>query len=188
MNIFSSVSECYKRWRHSRGYGVHSPFAYELVTTVVSPGNYGYYGYCDIDREILAPGVQVYPTVRKDARLLLRLLVNLGISRLLIHPPSQPVFSISARAAGIKWSEVGGLKSLSSCRGEMLAVNGKAPREGEVAAILSHGAAVIAFDPCQRLRREMKGAMTDGLILEGTRILLAIPRDDMALTEYSINF
>ena len=47
------ISETYKRWRHTRGYGVHSPFAYSLVKEVVRPGRkYGHYGYEEIDNSL----------------------------------------------------------------------------------------------------------------------------------------
>ncbi len=39
----------YKRWRHGRGFGVHSPFAYHFVTEVLRlPRIYGYYAYRDV--------------------------------------------------------------------------------------------------------------------------------------------
>lgn len=36
MQPFSSISAGYRRWRHSKGFGVHSPFAYRFVRDVVS--------------------------------------------------------------------------------------------------------------------------------------------------------
>lgn len=40
----NSLFSLYKRWRHTRGFGVHSPFAYRLVTEVVRPPRgYAYY-------------------------------------------------------------------------------------------------------------------------------------------------
>lgn len=40
------LSDIYKRWRHSKGYGVHSPYAYKIVTEVIQqPKGYSYYGY-----------------------------------------------------------------------------------------------------------------------------------------------
>ncbi|MCM1291748.1 MAG: hypothetical protein NC201_04815 [Prevotella sp.] len=43
--------ETYKRWRHTRGYGIHSPFAYCVVTHVISQPC-AYYGYDDIAAEL----------------------------------------------------------------------------------------------------------------------------------------
>lgn len=40
------LAEWYKRLRHGRGYGVHSPLAYRMVREVLCPsGAYGYYVY-----------------------------------------------------------------------------------------------------------------------------------------------
>lgn len=41
----------YKRWRHGRGFGVHSPSAYRLVREVLRlDPSYGFYAYADISR------------------------------------------------------------------------------------------------------------------------------------------
>lgn len=41
----------YKRWRHSRGYGVHTPSGYAFVREVVHPGRrYRYYAYRTLPR------------------------------------------------------------------------------------------------------------------------------------------
>lgn len=188
MDVFSSISEAYKRWRHSRGFGVHSPYAYDLIKSVISSGDYVYYGYWDIDKAILSPQAHDYPALRKDARLLLRLLVWLNTSRLLIYPPQQTVFSTVAAAAGVKCADASNLKTLPTKAGDLLAISGKSPRDGETARIINEGIAIIAFDPSKRLRKEMTTAMKDGILLEGTRILLAIPRSEMALTSYSMKF
>lgn len=188
MNVFSSISEAYKRWRHSRGFGVHSPYAYDLIKSVVSPGNYAYYGYWDIDKAILLPQTHDYPSLRKDARLLLRLIVWLNVKKLIIYPPSQTVFAAVAAAAGVKSMEVSNLKTWSPKAGDFLVISGKSPRDGETAKIINEGIGIIAFDPSKRLRKEMTESMIDGLILEGTRIILAIPRPEMVLTFYSIKF
>lgn len=43
--------EAYKRWRHSRGFGIHSPSAYRLIREVLRPsGRYGYYAYAALRR------------------------------------------------------------------------------------------------------------------------------------------
>lgn len=40
------------RRRHSRGFGIHSPFAYRFITEVLClPGEYGYYAYAAAGRD-----------------------------------------------------------------------------------------------------------------------------------------
>lgn len=44
-----NLVERFNRWRHSRGFGIHSPFAFRFVTEVLClPKEYGYYAYLDI--------------------------------------------------------------------------------------------------------------------------------------------
>lgn len=41
-----TLKERYKHWRHSHGFGIHSPSAYRLIREVLRPSpSYGYYGY-----------------------------------------------------------------------------------------------------------------------------------------------
>lgn len=46
------IADSYRRWRHGRGFGVHSPYAYRMVREVLRlPDTCGYYAYADIARE-----------------------------------------------------------------------------------------------------------------------------------------
>lgn len=191
MNPIRSIAEAYKRWRHSYGFGVHSPFAYELIKSSITPGKYAYYGYWDIDKAILHPGAKVYPSLRKDARLLLRLLINLRSSSLLLPKGSHPVFATVAKAAGIQTAPRHGeaISPKSQCTKQtplLLLTRNTLPKSGEAARRTKEGISILAFDPTPQLRSEIKSAMTDGLILEGTRTLLVVPRPEMAQTYYSV--
>ncbi|MDE6006760.1 MAG: hypothetical protein K2G67_04330 [Muribaculaceae bacterium] len=72
-------AEAYKRWRHTRGYGVHSPFAYRIVRRVVrqSPG-YRYYIESDLPEMSRAE--------RREVRQLIRLAAELDIRSAAIAP------------------------------------------------------------------------------------------------------
>lgn len=76
-----SIAEAYKRWRHGRGFGVHSPFAYFMVKEVVRPARgYDYYGYKDIDEAWLnMQNSEHRRSMRRQARILLRLAARLDI-------------------------------------------------------------------------------------------------------------
>lgn len=188
MNPLTGISERYKRWRHSRGFGVHSPFAYELVKSVVSPGDYAYYGYHDIDRALLTPGADVGNNLRHDSRLLLRLLVFLRSKRLLIYPPKQSIMVCAAECAAVKCDAMT-KTSLSKANDDtLILVTGNPPFHEEIIAAMGSRAAVMAMDYNRQFRELIVRSMTDGLVLEGTRILLAVPRPDMAFTSYSMKF
>ena len=69
MSPFSIID----RWRHTRGYGVHSPLAYRIVKECIRPdAAYGYYSDDIIDHEL-----HDHPRARRQARLLVRLAAQL---------------------------------------------------------------------------------------------------------------
>lgn len=51
MKLTDSILERYRRWRHRRGYGVHSPYAYTLIREALFPPR-GYAYYADEDPRI----------------------------------------------------------------------------------------------------------------------------------------
>lgn len=100
--LIHRMAEGYKRWRHTRGYGVHSPFAYRLVTHVVRPLK----GYCYYAEERLKRGATYCPSdpreVNRESReslLLMRLAVELGIRSAYIAPGCPANFSEALKAA-----------------------------------------------------------------------------------------
>lgn len=58
--------DLYKRWRHTRGFGVHSPFAYRLVTEGVRPAR-GYVYHAE-----LLPGMTPLRRIAFRLRTILR--------------------------------------------------------------------------------------------------------------------
>ncbi len=54
--MLSGLSQLFNRWRHGRGFGIHSPFAYRLITEVLHQ-EMGYYAY------LRMPGDECYRTV-----------------------------------------------------------------------------------------------------------------------------
>lgn len=67
MRNFLNISLAYRRWRHSHGFGVHSPFAYRFITEVLClPKVYAYYSYLEIPkgdlRTLFRVAVRLKPT------------------------------------------------------------------------------------------------------------------------------
>ena len=81
--------DIYKRWRHTRGYGIHSPFAYRLVTEAIRPTR-GYSYHAE-----LLPGMT---PLRRIAFRLRTLLLTAGYPELLYDAdewrsnPEKPLF------------------------------------------------------------------------------------------------
>lgn len=97
-----SLLEHLSRLRHSRGFGVHSPWAYEIVRDVL-PEKCAYYAYHDINR--------VFGDEARLARMVFRLLVHLHPHEILVtrqrhwvrlarqvgtHGPGGKVFLVTA--------------------------------------------------------------------------------------------
>ena len=48
-----------QRFRHSRGYGVHSPFAFDFITNVVNEKHW-YYAFTDLEYILLSNGIDIH--------------------------------------------------------------------------------------------------------------------------------
>lgn len=201
MNPLSAISESYKRWRHAKGFGVHSPFAYRLVKTVVAPDRiYGYYGYYAIDVSLPVSGKEGYPRLQKDARLLLRLLATLGIRRLLTYSSLPKAFEAAAEAAGTVVTLLSGTqplyrhkdpesgKTLTSAHSEdLILLRGDEGDPDELKKRMQeYGSSVMALDPSERIRTSLSSFRQNGIRFSGKRIVIVIPNPDVTFVEYVI--
>ena len=109
------------RISHRKGYGIHSPFAFHIVTGVIYERT-PYYAYAEL-AETFADEMEVYP--QKDLQLLLRLCNDAGPRRgIIIHPENEAILAYLGRgcatcqfttedeitqssAAGIDWAYIG---------------------------------------------------------------------------------
>ena len=189
MNVASSIGKAYLRWRHSRGYGVHSPFAYNLVRNAIRPGHgYAWYGYHDIDVAMTKEGRDAYPRLRRDAMLLLRLMAVLQAKRLLLWPGGQNVFRAVADAVRAETVMLGGKNEVHPKPGDFMLVRGAYPRQDEISRRLAAGTVVIAVDPDTATRDTVMAFHGHGLLLPGRRIVIAVPNPDMAFVSYDMRF
>lgn len=189
MTLLTSPLKAYVRWRHSRGYGIHSPFAYELVKMALHPGPYEFYGYEEIDRTIFGAGYKGYPKSRSDARLLLRLLVQLRTRRLLL-PAGLPAMRAAAGAAGVPCVEYSRSQDLPEPQpGDMLVTVAHNVPEFEIARRIRNVTVVFAMMPSEKATAAIYEACAPhGLIFHGVRLLLAVPREEMAFVAYTMKF
>ena len=78
-NPLKRALSSFSTWRHGRGFGVHSPFAYDLLTnTLHEPRHTGYYGY----RELNALGGD--GRKRRLARIIFRIVARFSPRRVAI--------------------------------------------------------------------------------------------------------
>ena len=80
LSLFDGFAQWYKRLRHSKGFGIHSPFAFMLVNEIINC-RCRYYGYDDIEPYIdLMKGRKQ----RRLARLLIRLAGRISFKKFVI--------------------------------------------------------------------------------------------------------
>lgn len=187
MNPFLTIFRSYLRWRHSKGYGVHSPFAYNLVKMAVRPAaQYAYYGYYDIDRALIAESKNGYPRLRKDARLALRIMATLQSRRLLMYPRRYDTFKAVAAALGIPCPSFKEKKIPVPAPGDFLLIRHDIHPVSEVALRLEAGTPVMAIEPSPALSDALLSFGGNGLTFVGKRIIIAIPNPDMAFVSYEM--
>ncbi len=98
----AKLAGAYRRWRHTRGFGIHSPFAYRLVKEVVSPSP-GYLYYAEEEGDMTTLGRLAY-------RLDIFMRSETGhapVGRLneWLQNPSRPLFLLNPESADYEAAE-----------------------------------------------------------------------------------
>lgn len=175
------------RWRHSRGFGVHSPYAYHLVCEIVHPDSrYGYYGYQDIERAVLGAhmGSSAESRFIRRACLLLRCVANLRPASVWLSSSSAPCMTVAVAKGGscrlVAQAEDCELMVLSEPKAEDM--------DSMKRHISVYGHSLLVFGAGVGLATELSKVMTDGLILYSLSTLLAVSRSDMPLVKHAVNF
>lgn len=84
MNLF----ERYKRWRHGHGFGVHSPLAYDIITSVLKDYP-GYYSDEEINKFYCGK------RERRIARIILRLITRFEPRSVFVDNKYKPAVKLS---------------------------------------------------------------------------------------------
>lgn len=203
--------DLYRRWRHTRGFGVHSPLAYNLVKFALCPGrSYGWYGYEDIDlylENITGRGLR---NQRKKARLALRVATFCRSTSVTLFGKDEVSMIGGLNGGGFKIfysSNTANSPSLSqsstsiNSSGTLNIYNEYFPTDLYDYSVndnpltrLSRGEDVLVFFSNKRylgllseeIYKEMEIKNQGGVILEGRRQLIILPRIEMALHRYTV--
>lgn len=184
----------YRRWRHTRGFGVHSPFAFKLVSDILRlPARYGYYGYTDIEKVAAAErrkrhsANQEYTRkAKKEAKLFLRLVAFLNPGTLFLHRSEQTrLLHLAAMQADSHLRILTSEKNIANCR--MICTSADSL---ELEVLLSHitrpGSIILIKDYQAETLKRLFEALPEGLFLYGQRNAILINRPGMMKVSYSI--
>lgn len=174
----TSLFERYKRWRHGRGFGVHSPLAYSLVCNVVQEHTgYDYYGYTYI-HDCLNNSSMPMRRQRRRARMLHRLAARFA------HSSTAVLTSLPAA-----WAE-----ALDSAKtmpdGEYEIVVALRP-EGKCVEHLKQSARrncsiLIVFEVSEDTLQQLLAEVNHGVILRDKDACLVVVRSDIECVSYNI--
>lgn len=174
------------RLRHDRGFGLHSPFAYSLVTDWLNPGHtYGMYGDENIDDE--GGRLSLGRPHRRRARRLLRLLAALKPRSLWIDSGCSPLMRTAADAAGYR----PGCRMCADWRHATMAVvagdTGALHGAELTRRLMTPGITLLLVGASPGLVATLYDAMPAGLMLRGRDMTLLCHRRGMSKLAYYIN-
>lgn len=176
------IAEAYRRWRHTRGYGVHSPYAYSLLTEAVTMP-YAYYGYSRIDR-LLRPSARQSLTARRS-RLALRLAAFLKPESICVTDQSARLLHTAVRE-GRPSARFYAPRAVGKAA-FVVSPTGDADEE-ILAERVREGAAILAFGISPEASRRIADCMGDGVGFIACDALLLVPRQQTAKAVYTANF
>lgn len=177
----------YLRWRHSKGFGVHSPYAYRFITDVLNPGRYGYYAYNQLHQLSRGQSIDRGDFYNK-AEFLIRLAIFLHTKRIISYGTKSPVAQIVSRALKIVYYGCDVNSKLTFKPGDLLIIpKGVDPEATLINMAIENNVPVFALNPGIQLRNILKLPIKKGVLFTGKTKMLLIPREEMEYLSYPIN-
>ena len=176
-------TEWFRRYRASRGYGIHSPGAFKVTTRVVrSDGNTVYYGEEELSLAD-APARQI-----KRARMLLRFAAEMQPSNVWVSPGIPEIYKSALRLAGcvVRIFE-GDVYPDEIKNADMIVLDGCKLKKSSVQKALTPGKSFIGFDLPSSTIKYVHSLLKGGWLLDGAGSLLASSTSDPALHKYEIS-
>lgn len=171
-----------KCWRNTHGFGVHSPFGYDIARYVVNPRkSYSYYGYKAIDAACEKDGCSRH--VRREARMFLRLAAMLHIDSAFLPTGVHPAYHAALKASDGNIRIERKIKNAPSCtlmssHGDFLSLD----------TLRSHisvpGHVVALLNAPEGWKEELFEAMPEGLMIYGRKNVFLISRPEMQKVSY----
>lgn len=179
--MIKRIFESYKRLRHTKGFGVHSPMAYSVVKQVISLGNsYAYYGYSEIDHAARCGG-----GCRRSARILLRLASHTDVRDAWIPHSAPTIYKAALMASRSDIRLRHGLENITKC--DMMCSDAALTPLSTLCEYVSAPGRTLALrNAPEEWQQKIFDAMEGGIMLYGKRNLIIITREEMQKVSYSI--
>lgn len=182
-------SERFRRWRASKGYGIHSPLGFRIVKRVVRPDrSYWYYGE---ERLALAATYRTSPELLRRSRLLLRLTAEIQPAYVWTSPGLPEIYLEAIRlAGGVVRIYDGTIFPADFSKADMVVAQG--PQKAfstkkTLKSILLPEKALIWFDLSPKVLPKVVESMTGGVVFDAVSTLIALPTKDTTTHLYHIS-
>lgn len=176
--------ERFRRIRTGKGFGVHSPFAFWLLTEVIR-GRYAYYGYEEIEEAL-----EQHPeegVLRGHCRLLLRLAGRMGAAMAILPDGTPAAVKAAVKGAGRRIRILSPRASLRGAQRLLLWSEGELPQGNALPAVLSReGSLIVVLRPGQGVKEELWEAMGGGVLIDGGSVLIGVVKKDIRKACYEI--
>lgn len=177
-----SVIARYIRWRHARGFGVHSPFAFRIVQEVLT-NPYGFYAFHDID---ITLEKERHPRpLQRKARMILRLANLIRPENVYLQPHIHPAFGTAIRAA-VPRAHISRKINDATTADFIVTSEDYTDNPSLHKAINSVGKTVVLLNQPKQSILSLRKDFKIGLILYDLRDAIVFPRQSMNRIEYSI--
>ena len=179
---YGNLWRSFLRFRHSKGFGVHSPYAFRFVNNVVRPGIYRYYSEENLE-------IQLRDHSRKNRKLatfIFRCSKFLNSQRILSYGLPEFIINALSASCGIPVVGVTDNADIEIASGDLVIFFHDNPASLDFNASVESEIAIIAIFPDESFRNIIEKPLNQGLLLKDKEISLLIPRKEMAYTAYDM--
>ncbi len=170
------------RWRHSRGFGVHSPFAYRIITDAIRlKDEYAYYGYTEIKRVCRKSRNLEF---EKDARLLLRFSAIIGAHSTFISKKTPEPFIAALKGAYSGMRICHNANHMKECDMAAMDAGEDISLQSLKDFISTPGKTLMIRNCPPDWRTALFDSMKEGLMLEGRSNIILFSRPHMQKLSY----
>lgn len=180
------IIERFRRWRASKGYGVHSPTAFRLVRRVVRPQrDVVYYGEERLRESV--PGGGIHPAELRRARLLLRFVAEMQPAYVWTAPRMPEIYVEAIRLAGcVVRIYDGEIFPTELPNADMAVLDRATLKKKELERFFRPGKSLIGFGLGPEFMKRVAGAVGGGVVLEAVESVMAVSTRDTDTHIYRI--
>ncbi len=179
-----NLRERFSRIRTGRGFGVHSPFAFWLLTDVIR-GRYAYYGYEEIEEALERRPEE--GALRSHCRLILRLAGRMGPEVAVLPDGCPEAVKAAVRGAGRRIKILSPRVAVRSGHRLILWKESKLPQGPALEVALSQeGSVVVVHRAAPGAKEALLNQMTCGVLIDGGSALIAVVRKEISKASYDI--